>query len=621
MSLFRLKGLTRILLLAVLTLPVIGRPSYCADPPGMLEFVQQRSARTWPQVPRKVLAFYYTWYGTPERHGRWVHWGKVDPQQYDISASTHYPALGAYDSYDPQVIDAHIDMAQQHGVDGFICTWWGRRTFDDRALGIVLERAKAKNFTVTIYWETAPGSGPAQVDRAVDDLLYVLRKYGSHPSFLKVDGRPVIFVYGRVMNEVAMQQWPAIITEVERQYPAGCLLIADGYRSGYARVFDGIHTYNICGWVRGNEGADLRELSRSRFTESVQLAKKAGKIACITIIPGYDDTKIRTPGLVAKREDGQTYKVLWEEAIAADPDWILITSWNEWHEGSEIEPSREHGEMYLDMTGRYAREFKQTPFSRVPVGNRLAGLSADKKQKLQQLFRDRPIAILPGYDNEVVFWLAEAGVPLYELTAGAVVSAETLTAERFPILLYAGFENYRQTVENDRDVDRHVLRYLREGGLLLAMPSGPFPLYYNEQRETVNSAARFGLPVGAGTGNPAEAPTGWETPPSGLELTFRLQTDLLPSVPATVRFPDQGDQRWRPMTQRTLAEDDIYIPLATLKDQTGRNWGDAIAYVEHRVSEPQGGKGLYVWMRMPDVVSRDRLLFDLLQFAAQRSRQ
>ena len=59
-----------------------------------------------------------------------------------------------------------------------------------------------KDFKVTVYWETAPGKGQAQIDRAIDDLLYVLRRYGSQDAFLKVDGIPVIFVYGRVMGQV-----------------------------------------------------------------------------------------------------------------------------------------------------------------------------------------------------------------------------------------------------------------------------------------------------------------------------------------------------------------------------------------------------------------------------------
>jgi hypothetical protein len=52
------------------------------------------------------------------------------------------------------------------------------------------------------------------------------------------------------------------------------------------------------------------------------------------------------------------YRTLWRKAIQADPDWVVITSWNEWYEGSEIEPSVEYGKKYLRLTEEFARQFK-----------------------------------------------------------------------------------------------------------------------------------------------------------------------------------------------------------------------------------------------------------------------
>jgi hypothetical protein len=63
-----------------------------------------------------------------------------------------------------------------------------------------------------------------------------------------------------------------------------------------------------------------------------------GRISCVTVIPGYDDTKIRKSGLKAGRQDDEVYRVLWQEAIKAKPDWVLITSWN--HLVSESSPYR-----------------------------------------------------------------------------------------------------------------------------------------------------------------------------------------------------------------------------------------------------------------------------------------
>ena len=79
-------------------------------------------------------------------------------------------------------------------------------------------------------------------------------------------------------------------------------------------------------------------------------AENLGRISAVTVIPGYDDTKIRKPGLKVKRLDGELYRQMWDMAIRLVPDWVLITSFNEWHEGSEIETSLEHGDLYVDFT-------------------------------------------------------------------------------------------------------------------------------------------------------------------------------------------------------------------------------------------------------------------------------
>jgi hypothetical protein len=47
-------------------------------------------------------------------------------------------------------------------------------------------------------------------------------------------------------------------------------------------------------------------------------------------------------------------------------------------------------------------------------------------------------------------------------------------------------------------------------------------------------------------------------------------------------------------------------------------YGDGMAYVEHRTPPLQRGRSLYVWMRMSDVVGQDRLLEDVLKFAAAK---
>lgn len=70
--------------------------------------------------------------------------------------------------------------------------------------------------------------------------------------------------------------------------------------------------------------------------------------------PGYDDRAVpgrRTP--VREREDGGFYGYSWQQALARRPELVLLETWNEMHEGTELCPTREAGRQYLDLTGQW----------------------------------------------------------------------------------------------------------------------------------------------------------------------------------------------------------------------------------------------------------------------------
>ncbi len=156
--------------------------AWADDVPSLFKFLAQRKQIRHEDVPRKVLAFYYSWYGTPDFDHGWTHWNQVDFEAQDIAASTHYPEIGPYDSHDPAVIDRHIDQAMGCGVDGFIATWWGRGDYTDRAFEVLLDRAEQKGFEATVYWEKAPGRGrPADDGDVVGqaELYFALLRFAA----------------------------------------------------------------------------------------------------------------------------------------------------------------------------------------------------------------------------------------------------------------------------------------------------------------------------------------------------------------------------------------------------------------------------------------------------------
>lgn len=95
----------------------------------------------WTDVPREVLAFYYGWYATPQVSGFWYHWGNVDLVHEHIGTTAHYPTDGPYDSHGPQVVEHQCELAHRAGITGFIVSWWGPGSFEDRGVPILLDAA------------------------------------------------------------------------------------------------------------------------------------------------------------------------------------------------------------------------------------------------------------------------------------------------------------------------------------------------------------------------------------------------------------------------------------------------------------------------------------------------
>jgi len=324
------------------------------------------------KIPKLVLAFYYPWYGS--KYGpthKWVHWnhwimdtttgkivGRHNPDKFvqgrrDIGAA-HYPLLGPYDCNDVNTLRTHFEWAEKAGIDVFVCSWWGIDSFEDRVFRKMLDVVERYNFSIklTVYYESVGLAKQASSDRVAKHLIYILDNYSKRKGFFKIDGIPVIFVYAVGIRSPSF--WRSVI---ETLWSAGyrVILIADTSDPKYAEIFHGIHIYSPLSLLkRDPSGSYLR----NHYSKMFKIARDYNCIFVATVMPGYNDKIIRIPGNYLDRERGKIYNVTWDCALSNSPHWIIITSWNEWHEGTEIEPSREYGYLYLNLTTFWSRKFK-----------------------------------------------------------------------------------------------------------------------------------------------------------------------------------------------------------------------------------------------------------------------
>src|SRR5207249_10356645 len=125
--------------------------------------------------------------------------------------------------------------------------------------------------------------------------------------------------------DIPVEEWAAL-----RQRMQDVQLFAQTTLPGRASAarFDGVYTYDVLIW-----GGDTFP----------RLCKQAHKVdlACLPSVgPGYEAARATGDLRVKSRRDGATYDAMWRSAISSGADGVTITSYNEWHEGTQIEPAR-----------------------------------------------------------------------------------------------------------------------------------------------------------------------------------------------------------------------------------------------------------------------------------------
>jgi hypothetical protein len=304
-------------------------------------------------LPPSVLAFYYPWYRPND-------WSGAKP------IADHNRIAEPYDSTDPAVLDRHIAQARAAGLDGLVVSWWGRQASYEPAV-LALAARLPPDLSFTLYVELFSSHFRTE-ESLVRELDYALDTYAGSPRYLRVGGRPILYVFST--HNVLMDHGAGHHPDYEgvwRRVRAALaaeghdpVLIGEGrpFATSDFEIFDGMHVYGT------QDPALTPALDREMALTARSWAAVHGgsrRMWAASVLPGYDDRHIprRKPDHFP-REDGRLYQAQWDAAVASHSDQVLVVSFNEWMETTNIEPNLQWGDRYLQLTAELSKQYRDS---------------------------------------------------------------------------------------------------------------------------------------------------------------------------------------------------------------------------------------------------------------------
>jgi glycoprotein endo-alpha-1,2-mannosidase len=328
--------------------------------------------------PFLVAASYYPWY-TPDRFNYAECYAGT--LRYELSPPQP-PILEKYDSRQQDVITQHIAWSTAAGVNVWAMEWVQPNDFLDATIrNSILPNPHMSDMKFAMIYDIAirfngdANLTPAKVDTVVADFKYLAKTYFAHPSYLTVDQqRPVVFIYvTRALNPLSsVQQMASAIRVAMADAGWNIYLIGDEYfalvppNPTRIAIWDGIFGYDVYLTFSGyadNNG--YLALHRSRYNEYEATAQQLGVDFVASLMPGFNDRAVRrqcanNPALArrtsAAAEEGSMFRsflrdIALPHALNSRLKMLHITSFNEWHEDTQIEPSIVTAPTTTDPTG------------------------------------------------------------------------------------------------------------------------------------------------------------------------------------------------------------------------------------------------------------------------------
>jgi len=298
--------------------------------------------------PARVFMHFMPWFQSREISGFWGYHWRMNNQNPEITdqagrrqiASHYYPLTGPYDSRDPIIIEYQLLLMKYAGVDGVLIDWYGTHNVNDYAANQKGTEAVVQKIAETglrfgiVYEEYTAGivadkTDKTAIEAARADMEFLQDRYFPSASYIRVDGSPLLLTFGpRYFNNAS--QWTQIF-DILPHKPVFLPLWNHTSRVG---------TSNAQGefaWVDFSQ--DLSEMN--------SFYNKGFKYLIGSAYPGFHDFYAEgnagTSYGYVDYDRGENLEKLLAKAAERNAEYVQLVTWNDYGEGTMIEPTVERG--------------------------------------------------------------------------------------------------------------------------------------------------------------------------------------------------------------------------------------------------------------------------------------
>jgi glycoprotein endo-alpha-1,2-mannosidase len=317
-----------------------------------------REAMAMP-VNRRVAAMYYPWFASQDFDGYWNEWDQLGRRPPRNWASEYEPLLGLYSSRNPDVLEQHMQWVRRAGVGTLVAAWFGPNSNDDD-IRLLMQAAERYDIQVALRIEGDVPGNPGLLPAAI---RYLSRTFANRPNYARIASasptdprateRPLVFVFG---VDSKFDEWTAAMRTVRSQTDRPFVLASGWDRNAV-----------IEGGMDGMALGPIPQPESGNYTEMRLLPSNAIFVPSIT--PGFASIYNRTERFDRLGGSLMDRQFEWAIRSGTTPAMIMITSFNRWSDGSQIEPvvqNPESGKLdygaqgsffYLDKTRQLAEQF------------------------------------------------------------------------------------------------------------------------------------------------------------------------------------------------------------------------------------------------------------------------